>query len=194
MDTTVAPLPRGGATAGITPLEVRAIHKEVENDVLFGKAGSKTPKTPKQKKRAAEKPAVAKEVDLSDPSAFLETPKAKYVPDLTLRSLSVGMQVMGYVRDIQEMQLVIGLPNNLSGVVPITEISDELTALLVAAQKGMEDSDSESEEESDDVPSLRDLFRPFQLVKAAVVEVKTEKPVSVQLSLRPSLINTGGLY
>ena len=54
------------------------------------------------------------------------------------------------------------LPNGLSGIVPITEVCEDITKLAEReAEKANADSDSEEEEEEEEseVPSMTDLFK-----------------------------------
>jgi hypothetical protein len=88
-------LPRGGHTAGIAPLEVRKIKKEVEDDLLFGrhkekesanKPGKKMKKKAKPKAKLNEVEKPKKEIDSI---SFLsgDTPFPKKVPEISYHSL-----------------------------------------------------------------------------------------------------------
>jgi rRNA biogenesis protein RRP5 len=103
---------------------------------------------------------------------------------------------------IQPLALVLSLPNQLAGHVPITQISPELTQVLEAM-----DVDS-AEEEPSDTPELHDLFQPGQYVRCIVTAVHaagtTEGSIirrskddlertswRVELSLSPEQVNEG---
>ena len=58
---------------------------------------------------------------------------------LTLQTLSVDMVVLGCVKAIHEYEVIMGLPNNLTGTVSIANISDGYKALLQKLAHGDED-------------------------------------------------------
>jgi hypothetical protein len=45
----------------------------------------------------------------------------KFIETLNFRKLKVGMQVLGAVREINELDLVVSLPNGLAGYVSLAE-------------------------------------------------------------------------
>ena len=93
------------------------------------------------------------------------------------------------------MELVVSLPYQLHGIVPITEISDPVTAAVerVANQQEDEDDDENDEEEQRGLPDLKKLFRVGQYVPCRTSSVKTraetKKKNSIELTLRPEAIN-----
>jgi len=112
---------------------------------------------------------------------------------------------LGQVSQINEHDLAVALPNNLTGYVPITSISDELTQRLEAvaaadarhSQEDVEpDGKIEAEHEDEDEVDLRKMFRIGQYVRAYVVSTSdettntTNKPKRrIELSLRPQQSN-----
>ena len=46
------------------------------------------------------------------------------------QSVEEGMLLLGRVKEVHEYELIVSLPNGLSGTVPITCISDAYSALL----------------------------------------------------------------
>ena len=111
------------------------------------------------------------------------------------------------------MSLIVSLPNQLFGHIPITQISSELTTLLEKVDEST-DEDEESEDEGDTpkqqhkIPDLADIFTPGQYLRAVVTEVHApgttdtfgisrpkddSQRVSrrVELSIEPHKVNSG---
>ncbi|KAJ3326789.1 Protein RRP5, partial [Blyttiomyces sp. JEL0837] len=127
------------------------------------------------------------------------------IQHLSMKHLTIGMTLLGVVREINDLDLVLSLPNQLTGYVSITEISDEITAMVERAA-GANDDDEEDKMELDEtetsLPSLDHLFRIGQVVPCVVLAVdqgesdeKDKKGAKskkkVELSLRPELVNAG---
>ena len=106
---------------------------------------------------------------------------------------------MGQVSQINDHDIALALPNNLTGYVPITSISDELTRRLEAIAAGdAKDSGEDIEDESEDDEEINfgKLFRLGQYVRAYVVSTSDEATSStskakrrIELSLRPQQSN-----
>jgi rRNA biogenesis protein RRP5 len=84
------------------------------------------------------------------------------------------MKILAQVVSVEPLALVVSLPNQLYGHVPITQISSELTSSLESMD--VDDgppSDEEEEEDSDAkasrLPDLFDLFRPGQYLRCIVL-------------------------
>jgi len=83
------------------------------------------------------------------------------------------MKILAQVVSIEPLALVVSLPNQLYGHVPITHISSEFTASLESMD--MDDEPRSDEEEGDaevkptPVPELFELFRPGQYLRCVVV-------------------------
>jgi rRNA biogenesis protein RRP5 len=125
--------------------------------------------------------------------------------------MTIGMKILGQVVSIQPLALVISLPNQLLGHVPITHISSQLTNLLEAMEDGEgSDQDDESGMESriPELPELTEIFRPGQYVRAMVTAVHAPGSTNVdgigrardetakasrrvELSLVPEKVNNG---
>jgi rRNA biogenesis protein RRP5 len=121
------------------------------------------------------------------------------------------MKILGQIVSIQPLALIVSLPNQLFAHVPITNISSQLTALL----EEIEQEDEESEEDSDEgeprkspVPTLFEIFREGQYLRAvvSVVHAHGSTDISgvlksrdevvrasrrVELSLLPEKVNSG---
>lgn len=128
------------------------------------------------------------------------------------KRINVGMKIFGQIVAVLPLALVVSLPNQSFGHVPITGISPQFTARL----ERMEDEDFESmiEEEFEDaqnppdsMPELADLFSVGQYVRAVVTTVhapgatdvsgigRTRDETSraskrVELSLSPEAVNS----
>lgn len=102
---------------------------------------------------------------------------------------------MGQIIKIKPLELIVSLPNSLTGHVPITNISSQLTSILESQN---DDSDEEMEDSEDSksntLPNLSDLFQVGQFIKTTVVS--TTSPFGgaaekrhVELTVDPSQVN-----
>ena len=86
------------------------------------------------------------------------------------------MKILAQVVSIGPLALVVSLPNQLYGHVPITQISSELTSSLESMD--VDDNDDDDDENDDEevgnkksrVPDLFDLFRPGQYLRCVVID------------------------
>ncbi|KAI8806617.1 hypothetical protein BJ742DRAFT_679848, partial [Cladochytrium replicatum] len=104
--------------------------------------------------------------------------------------LSAGMSVLAAVKEVHDMEIVMSLPNQLTGYVSITEISNKITELV---EKIAENDDEDSDEvEMSALPDLRKYVAIGQLLPCVILEVE-EKSAStrrrVELTLKPDLVN-----
>ncbi|KAI9206531.1 uncharacterized protein BJ171DRAFT_422163 [Polychytrium aggregatum] len=195
--TTVTDFPRGGAT-GLTPLEIREISDKVKQDVLFevlqndaagGQSASKPGKNAKKRK-------LAKETAEVEPKPTT-TESAKYVDGLNFRKISVGMTIMGCIKEINELDMVVSLPNQLSGFVSITEVSSVFASNIEKATLDDKDDEDEGKDDDSGIPDLKSLYAVGQVVLCSVISVshssekdeKTKTRNRIELSLRPELVN-----
>jgi rRNA biogenesis protein RRP5 len=101
--------------------------------------------------------------------------------------------VLGQVTEITSRDLVLALPNNLIGFVPLTSISDKLTARVGQLVTELDESDGEDFEDID----LEEMFHIGQYLRAwvtsaaedGIINGKTKK--SIELSINPKLVNRG---
>lgn len=113
------------------------------------------------------------------------------------------MKILGQIIAIQPLALIVSLPNQLFGHVPVTNISSQLTQLLER-----EEEDDESTDEESNIPELSDLFTVGQYVRAAVATIHvsgstdltgfarsrdetTRASRRVELTLVPDRVNAG---
>lgn len=196
-DQEEAAFPRGGGSI-LTPLEHKQIQIQATRDVLFeqqgkepsenlGKTGDKINKrrkiTPKAKNKG--KKDVTIEADQDNPK----------IESLNFKRLGTGSLVLGQILEIYDSEIALTLPNNLTGYVPITSISDKLTEKLEIINATADDD--ESKEPSTDEIVLQKLFKRGQYLRAFVVSTSDDlnenirKKKRIQLSLRPQDTNNG---
>ncbi|XP_064320140.1 protein RRP5 homolog isoform X2 [Phalacrocorax carbo] len=170
--------PRGGiqkkSTEGKTP------NPKLERDNLFDihheeqsrKRKRSQRDQGKQKKVKADKMATAKDNVVN-------------IEPLTIEALCEGMLFLGCIKEVSDYELVVSLPNGLSGFVPVTQISDAYSKMLskqVAEGELLED-----------LNSLLDMYSPGTLVRCIVtsVERSADGRRSIKLSIDPKKVNKG---
>jgi rRNA biogenesis protein RRP5 len=124
--------------------------------------------------------------------------------------MTIGMKILGQIVSIQPLALVVSLPSQLLGHVPITNISSQLTNLLESME---EDGDVGSDQEDENrmesqIPELSEIFQPGQYIRAVVTAVHAPGSTNmdgigrardetakasrrVELSLVPENVNNG---
>ncbi|KAG0367667.1 rRNA biogenesis protein rrp5 [Mortierella sp. AD032] len=182
--------PRGGAS-GLTPLEYKEIAHQADTS-LFSEPGSKptaaTGSEPAKKKRKPTKKTANSEVSFEN--TFDK--KKLNVEILSFKRLTEGTKLLGCIsgishgRDSDLPELIVSLPNNLTGFVDISELSDEL---LQAA--------------GDSLPDLAEQYFVGQWVQCVIIGLQygasggaaasgTDKQRrKIQLSLKPFIVNAG---
>ncbi|KAF8477409.1 hypothetical protein BDZ91DRAFT_774053 [Kalaharituber pfeilii] len=219
-----ASFPRGGGSL-LTPLEYKEVANQAIKDVLFEAGGGRVSKTHerdlegdvdmvlegekkvKQKKRKFE--SGKKKKSVRNPKED-EGPK---VEGFSFKRIVPGTIVLGCVSQINSTDVAISLPNNITGYVPITSISEQLTKKIEAL---LEEDGSESEEEkeeqgdpkvskgrkkaNEDVTDLNRYFRVGQYVRACIMSTADDTLKNaehsrykkhIELSLQPSMANAG---
>ncbi|KAI9461178.1 nucleic acid-binding protein [Russula earlei] len=201
--------PRGGGTS-FTAQEVKAIRDEAMNEAnqLFGEHA--------QKPKNARKMSGSKGKGTAVEGGGKKTSGGVRIEHLNYKRITVGMKILAQVVSIESLALVVSLPNQLYGHVPITQISSELTSALESMDVDDEPPSEEEEEEDADTkashpPDLFDLFRPGQYLRCIVAAShaagttkvgertgRTRDEVEkasrrVELSLIPEQVNQGVL-
>ncbi|XP_020036363.2 protein RRP5 homolog isoform X2 [Castor canadensis] len=168
--------PRGGT---------RKIHKSekpfqqlVEQDNLFNISNEEEPT---KRKKQQKEPAKIKKLKI-EKKASKKSIKEKF-EILSIESLCEGMRILGCVKEVNELELVISLPNGLQGFVQVTEICDAYTKKL--------NEQVAQEEPLKDLLRLPELFSPGMLVRCVVssLDIKERGKKSVKLSLNPKNVN-----
>ncbi|KAI1268533.1 nucleic acid-binding protein [Xylariaceae sp. FL1019] len=184
--------PRGGGSV-LSPLEHRQISIQAKQDALFEQESSQQPDKPTRAPKGKRKQS-----SLKDKAANASNPadNAVKIEGLNYQRLVKGSLVLAQITEIQPLQLVLALPNSISGHVPITAISSKLDELLAAEADAPEDGSNDG----DDGVDLKTLFEIGQYVRAYVTSTTDEatatatlaKPKKrIELSLRPEHTNTG---
>ena len=200
--------PRGGADV-LTPLERRQIKIDAERDVLFEQSGQKKPVSDeygeeddldqagedgaapaKKRKKTGKKKA--------DGTAEAETSQVK-VQGLSYKTLAPGCLVLGQVTSITSRDVALALPNNLTGFIPLTSVSDRINQRIEALLNEEEkEGDDNGEDDNEDI-DLNSLFYIGQYLRAHVTSTAEETTSQglkktkrrIELSVEPKLTNTG---
>ncbi|XP_040851428.1 protein RRP5 homolog, partial [Ochotona curzoniae] len=117
--------PRGGTRKKSDHKSEKSFQQAAEQDNLFDVSSEE--KSSKRKK-IQKGPAITKKFKTE------EREKNKSVTEkfeiLSVESLCEGMRILGCVKEVNELELVISLPNGLQGYVQVTEICDAYTEKL----------------------------------------------------------------
>ncbi|GAA5925984.1 hypothetical protein JCM3775_005168 [Rhodotorula graminis] len=213
--------PRGGGS-GLTQVEVREAQLEGEHEANATEDQERQRDTEvikdkgKAKRRKLERAlkGAVKEKNQLPKDAFR-------IEHLNYKRLIAGTKALCQVVQVRPLELIVSLPNQLLGHIPITNISAEFTARLEKAgdESSDEEDEDEDEDESDDedegaadkptkgLPGLPSLFHPGQWVVAIVVASKVGDSKAklggregdevvrssrrVELSLEPEKVNEG---
>ncbi|KAI7600787.1 hypothetical protein KC343_g15512, partial [Hortaea werneckii] len=204
--------PRGGASV-LTPLEHRQIRAQAERDVLFeqqtgqkahreedggegeqqdedlfdagAEDGTSGPAKKKQRKAKGSKDGAGAKV----PGSGIK------IQGLSYKTLAVGSTVLGYVTAITSRDVALALPNNLTGYVPITAVSETLNA-RIERLLGQDEAPDKGDAEDEDV-DLHTLFHEGQWLRATVTATSAETTTDsaraskrhIELSLDPRQAN-----
>ncbi|PSK43014.1 rRNA bioproteinsis protein rrp5 [Elsinoe australis] len=193
--------PRGGASI-LTPLEQRQVKADADRDVLFEESrkskvvreeyGEDEGLDDGQGKGAPKKRSKGKK---SKPVSKDDETELVRIQGLGYKNIAVGSLVLGQVTSITSKDVALALPNNLTGYIPITAISDtvneRIQSLLAEDQKDNDESD-----DNEDI-DLQKLFRPGQFLRAYVTATASESSRGtkskrhIELSVNPQQANTG---
>ncbi|KAF5352778.1 hypothetical protein D9756_006044 [Leucocoprinus leucothites] len=194
--------PRGGGTS-FTPLEVKTIRAEAvkEADEALFKEAREERRSKKGSKQSTKKDTIKSS----------EKAELVRIEHLNYKRVFVGMKILGQIVSIIPLGLIISLPNQLYGHVPITQISSQFTSLLERFDAQDEDSnagESDEEEEGVRLPDLYEMFHVGQYVRTVVTNVHAagvsdmsglgklrddlaKASKRVELSLVPEKVNVG---
>ncbi|ODV95492.1 hypothetical protein PACTADRAFT_50207 [Pachysolen tannophilus NRRL Y-2460] len=209
--------PRGGASV-LTPLEIKEVANEAARDILFEtktdvSKDAEGPPAAKKKKLAVAKRAKKKSSLSTSGVPTLGEKKSIEVENFNLKTLTPGTTILGQISQINKMEICLALTDNITGFIPITAISEEITSLLEKFQEEQEqeeknafdddgDDDQQQEEEEEEnttseLPDLRNYFKIGQWLRALVVEDsnsnsgKINKTIKkrIQLTIEPEQVN-----
>lgn len=194
--------PRGGASV-LTPIEQKQIEARAERDVLFEQQTGQKPtrnegdedffgdeaedEAPTQKSKNKAK-ATKKDSGLKIGGSGIK------IQSLSYKSLVVGSGVLGRVTAVTSKDVAVALPNNLTGYVPITAVSERLNERIEKLLR--EDPTKENEDDNDEDIDLQKLFHQGQWVRATVTGTGSESADKkakrhIELSLDPTHVNGG---
>ncbi|KAL8637817.1 MAG: hypothetical protein Q9228_004959 [Teloschistes exilis] len=198
--------PRGGASI-LTPLEQKQIQIQAKNDVLFEQeTGKKAPRREyEDEENETDTPAAdetssgktrkkSKHKARSGNAALAAKEKAVRIEGLSYRRLVPGTLVLGQVSQINQHDIALSLPNNLTGYIPITSISDRLTEIV---EKKVEDQEDDKGEAEDKDMNLSTYFYVGQYLRASVISTEKEAASGskgkrhIELSINPRKANAG---
>ncbi|XP_068404596.1 protein RRP5 homolog isoform X2 [Eschrichtius robustus] len=170
--------PRGGTRKTHKSEKEKAFQQSFEQDNLFDIS---TEEESTKRKTIQKEPAKTKKLKVE------KRESSKFVREkfeiLSVESLCEGMRILGCVKEVNELELVISLPNGLQGCVQVTEICDAYTEKL--------NEQVAQEEPLQDLVSLPELFSPGMLVRCVVssLDVTKRGKKNVKLSLNPRNVN-----
>jgi len=102
------------------------------------------------------------------------------------------MRILGQVIEIYPSHVVISLPNQMLGHIPLPQVTEQLTERIekLPEEGDSEDEEDESEDEADSpeaaakrIPELQDIFRVGQYVKTIVTIVHAAGATSSNTNL-----------
>ena len=198
--------PRGGASI-LTPLEHKQIQIEATRDVLFEQESSTKPKA------VFDGGDENGDLDLAETSkplkgkarSKIKSKKGQAVTEahdhgvkiegLSYKRIVPGSVILGQVSQINSNDVAVALPNNLTGYVPLTSISDRATARFETMLGDIEEDTMEAERVDGKDVNLRSFLSLGQYLRACVTSTgessggKVKK--HIELSLDPRRANTG---
>ncbi|KAL8716068.1 MAG: hypothetical protein Q9225_006249 [Loekoesia sp. 1 TL-2023] len=204
--------PRGGASV-LTPLEQKQIQIQAKDDVLFEQSTGK--KAPRNEYEDEENEVqLPEETEVASTKARRKTKtksrlknagltsqeKSVRIEGLSYKRLMPGSIVLGQVSQINQHDIALSLPNNLTGYAPITSVSDRLTSRIEAQVAQEEDDDENSDgniRSENKVLDLKSYFVIGQYLRAYIVSTEKDTPQGtrsrrhIELSLNPRQTNLG---
>lgn len=193
--------PRGGASV-LTPIEQKQIRAKAERDVLFEQqTGQKASYSADDDGDLFDRndsteaaPAKRRPQVKSSKSSSAQKPESQgiKVHGLSYKTLIPGSTVLGRVTAVTSKDLAVALPNNLTGFVPITAVSEKLNERIEQVLNG--DPTNDDEEDVDSDIELKKLFYSGQWLRAIVTTTSSEQKDGqsrrhIELSLDPQLVN-----
>ncbi|KAL9100926.1 MAG: hypothetical protein Q9163_003762 [Psora crenata] len=199
--------PRGGASV-LTPLEHKQIQIQAKQDVLFEQAtGKKAPRKDFQDEENEDGIPFGEGIAAAKPTSKTKSRRSKRaesgaldlkplrIEGLSYKRLVPGSLVLGQVYQINKYDLALSLPNNLTGYVPLSSISDTMTKKLEAIAE--DEKNSEDDAERNKQIDIAAMFSVGQYLRAYVTSTEEESsPGSkgkrhITLSINPRETNTG---
>lgn len=162
---------QGGKPRGVVPKK--------KNDALFKDTTVLKKKRLKKKKTTARKDPTAERLPKKTKKSVEKDKTALLsIEPLNFKMLVEGMNVLGQVLEVRDMDLTLSLPGRLMATVPITNISTPYSGLLSRLAR----------DEDVDVKSLRELFHAGQVVPCCVRQL-VDDTSKIVASLNPLDLN-----
>uniref|UniRef100_A0AAY4EZL8 Protein RRP5 homolog n=1 Tax=Denticeps clupeoides TaxID=299321 RepID=A0AAY4EZL8_9TELE len=167
--------PRGGATKsspGSKPAKPRA-----EADNLF------ETREPAVKKRR--KSGKKDETPLKNQKDAFKLNAPSSVDILHMKNLKVGTLLLGCVKEVADLEVVVGLPSGIVGYLPVTHICDAFTKTL--------SSQLDAADSIEEFSSLLHIFTPGMLIRCIVSSLQSTNDghLILKLSINPKEVNKG---
>lgn len=183
--------PRGGGSV-LSAVELKTISNKATEDVLFEQKAASTKKRPAaadQKNRKKQKNKKLSGAASKDDAELVE------ISHFTFKNMLPGAEVLGQIMAIHPNGLSLGFGDNLTGHVPITSISAEISEQL-EKYSAADDSDEEDEEDptqatssfKPEMPKLAELFTVGKWLRATVIP-DGDKKKSIHLTIVPETVN-----
>ncbi|MCJ1405665.1 rRNA biogenesis protein rrp5 [Xylographa trunciseda] len=202
--------PRGGASV-LTPLEHKQIQIRAKQDVLFEQStGKKVRAYDSEDEENEDEEPFEEETGKAKTKRKLTTNGKRQnvsgtsrentvkIEGLSYKRLVPGSMVLGQVAQINRYDIALTLPNNLTGYIPITSISDKVTAVVeTLAAADDSSSDGEGNGHSTDELNLRSVVAIGQYLRAYVSSTNGSTGSGargrkhVELSINPKQANYG---
>ena len=156
-------------------------HKRPLSEQLFRTkpdADEPAVKAKKNRKRSADSPLLDIDTSTKRSKSARSASNSVHVEILTYRHLYVGMTLLGCVKRVDELELLVALPNGHTGHLALREISTRF-------QQQVDDFIAATSDEADDatagkgkkgraaLPNLHSLFRVGQLLPVSVLTLTT---------------------
>ncbi|KAG8918796.1 rRNA biogenesis protein rrp5 [Tulasnella sp. 417] len=178
--------PRGGGTS-LSAIEVKTAKAEAFQELRDELSQKK--KSRKDKGKSSPKGKQGAGGKTKDPIlALLRADKEVSAHRLTLKNIVPGLKVLAQVTSVKPLALVVSLPGQLHGHVPITSISPTYSALLdKEAASSSEDGKMDQDEPSIFAAELSEMYSVGGFVRVVVTHVHAEgEKARPQLGERPS--------
>lgn len=199
--------PRGGAGV-LTPLEHKQIQIQATKDVLFEESGRKRAKGENDIGErdedgvgdAGQVKAKKKRVKSKSKHTESDSPveSSIRVRGLKFKRLTIGSMILGQVTKITANELILDLPNNLTGRVSINNVSDLLNERLTDIDEEVDDAQEIAATDLDMDIDLKHYFFVGQYLRTYVLSTQGEPEADgsksrkrIDLSLNPRLTNLG---
>ncbi|KAJ3065320.1 Protein RRP5 [Podochytrium sp. JEL0797] len=197
--------PRGGAaSSALSSLEWRdATEKAAKELFAASEEAAADDDDSKQAKKLKKRSRDNQQSDKATPKKprtdGAEKPEKRVsIHPLTFKKLDTGFTLLAVIKSISELELIVSLPHQMTGSISITEISDEITAIVEKVAEQDDDADSDEDENAEKMdedklalPNLADLFVVGQALPVVTISAQKEgsNKRKIELSIKPERLN-----